>query len=53
LLTEETVEEKILALQQKKQALADAIYADKTTVNNQKSPTFTQDELMSLLEPLD
>jgi SNF2 family DNA or RNA helicase len=49
LLTEETVEEKILALQQKKQALADAIYSGK----KQQSPVFTQDELISLLEPLD
>ncbi|MFK5985673.1 MAG: DEAD/DEAH box helicase [Pseudomonadota bacterium] len=48
LLTEETVEEKILALQQKKQSLADAIYSGK-----QQSALFTQDELVSLLKPLD
>ena len=49
LLTEETVEEKILALQQKKQSLADAIYSGK----QQQGSVFTQDELSSLLKPLD
>ena len=67
LLTEETVEEKILALQQKKQSLADALYAkhdpeldpeEQTQQNVQtstakKSVSFTQKELISLLKPLD
>ncbi len=53
LLTEATVEEKILALQQKKQLLADSIYAGKKSKAGEQSPSFSQDELVSLLKPLD
>ncbi len=49
LLTEETVEEKILKLQEKKQALADGLYSDDT----QQTAKFGQDDLMDLLRPLD
>ncbi len=49
LLTEDTVEEKILKLQEKKQLLADGLYAD----TQQQQANFTQDELMDLLRPLD
>ncbi|PID48737.1 MAG: hypothetical protein CR991_10040 [Proteobacteria bacterium] len=49
LLTEDTVEEKILKLQARKQALSDALYEDR----NQETPTFSQDELLNLLKPLD
>ncbi len=49
LLTKDTVEEKILNLQNKKQQLADAIYLQK---DNQEAVTFTQDDLVQLLEPL-
>ena len=55
LLTEETVEEKILLMQQAKQELADALYQDKTAgpeSSAKKSPQFSQDELMDLLNPL-
>ena len=49
LLTEGTVEEKILLMQEKKQALADALYAKKD--NTQTS--FDQNDLMDLLKPLE
>ncbi len=49
LLTEETVEEKILALQEKKQQLADAVYGGK----GKKDLAFGQNELMDLLKPLE
>ncbi|MGB0845397.1 MAG: SNF2-related protein [Thiolinea sp.] len=49
LLTEDTVEEKILKLQEKKQSLADGLYSDK----QQQKANFTQDDLMDLLRPLD
>ena len=48
LLTEATVEEKILTLQQKKQSLLQALYADKKQTN-----LFSREELVSLLKPLD
>ncbi|CAA0096786.1 Uncharacterised protein [BD1-7 clade bacterium] len=44
LITENTVEEKILALQQKKQAMADALYADGENVG------FSADELLGLFD---
>ncbi len=55
LLTEDTVEEKILTMQNKKQALANSIYAKTSTKpsDNAKSPTFSQEELMHLLDPLE
>ncbi len=59
LLTEETVEEKILQMQKNKQKLADALYQDKNNKDDKlvdgenKTPEFTQDDLMELLKPLD
>ncbi len=58
LLTEETVEEKILLMQQNKQALADALYKDKkkTEHGEQQSadaaPKLSQEDLAELLNPL-
>ncbi len=58
LLTEETVEEKILQMQNAKQKLADALYQDKksTDVSDsapaKKGSQFSQEELMDLLNPL-
>lgn len=58
LLTEETVEEKILQMQYAKQELADALYQDKKADNSnrdatsKKGPQFSQEELMGLLNPL-
>ena len=49
LLTEDTVEEKILMLQEKKQQLADGMYGGKA----KKGLAFGQDELMDLLKPLE
>lgn len=48
LLTEETVEEKILKLQERKQSLADGVY----TGINQADASFNQDDLLDLLKPL-
>ncbi|WP_298607015.1 DEAD/DEAH box helicase [uncultured Thiothrix sp.] len=48
LLTEETVEEKILKLQERKQSLADGLY----TGANQAENNFNQDDLLELLKPL-
>ncbi len=59
LLTEETVEEKILQMQNAKQQLADALYQDEKTKtdptpgeHSAKGPQFSQEELMDLLNPL-
>ena len=58
LLTEETVEEKILQMQNAKQQLADALYQDKKaesstgTDSTNKSPQLSQEELMDLLNPI-
>jgi SNF2 family DNA or RNA helicase len=49
LLTENTVEEKILKLQEKKQLLADSLYGD----NAKAGAIFNQDDLVNLLRPLD
>jgi len=49
LLTENTVEEKILKLQEKKQLLADSLYGD----NVKAGAVFNQDDLVNLLRPLD
>ncbi len=49
LLTENTVEEKILKLQEKKKQLADGMYGGK----GKKSLAFGQNELMDLLKPLE
>lgn len=48
LLTEDTVEEKILKMQEKKQQLADSVYASK----DQDSPVSDQADLMDLLRPI-
>jgi hypothetical protein len=50
LLTEETVEEKILKLQERKQALADGLYSDKS---GDEGARFSADDLMDLLKPLE
>ncbi|MGH8550887.1 MAG: SNF2-related protein [Methylococcales bacterium] len=50
LVTEETVEEKILALQQKKQALADTVYSGK---KGESAGLFSADDLTDLLKPLE
>ena len=59
LLTEETVEEKILQMQHNKQALADALYQDKeqkeTSINRQdaeSAPKLSREDLAELLNPL-
>ncbi len=58
LLTEETVEEKILYMQKNKQKLADALYQDKPDKKTrddgsaEKDQKLTQDELMELLKPM-
>ncbi|WP_084708028.1 DEAD/DEAH box helicase [Leucothrix mucor] len=49
LLTEDTVEEKIIKLQEKKQALADSVYGGK----QQEGAAFGQNDLMELLKPLE
>lgn len=48
LLTEETVEEKILKLQERKQSLTNSLYADTT----QGESNFSQADLLELLKPL-
>ena len=50
LITEETVEEKIIALQEKKQKLAESMYSDSAKTG---TAAFTTDELRDLFEPLD
>ncbi len=49
LLTENTVEEKILAMQQKKRALADSIY---NSGKKEKSSQLTSEDLTELFKPL-
>lgn len=49
LITEDTVEEKILKLQEKKQALADSLYSGEM----QDGPRFSSDDLMDLLKPME
>jgi SNF2 family DNA or RNA helicase len=48
LLTEETVEEKILKLQERKQSLADGLYMG----TSQAEANFNQEDLLELLKPL-
>ncbi len=50
LVTEQTVEEKIIALQQKKQALANAVYSGDS---DKKTSQFSADDLTELLKPLE
>ncbi len=50
LITEDTVEDRILAMQKRKQALADSIYGNKST---QKSSALTADDLSDLFQPLE
>lgn len=52
LLTENTVEERILSLQNKKRQLAEGLYADKKEGADSGSK-FDQDELMALLKPIE
>ncbi len=49
LITENTVEEKIIELQQKKQALADAVYSGKST---KETMALSAEELTGLLQPI-
>ncbi len=49
LITENTVEEKILAMQEKKRALAEGIYKDRA---KEESLKLTADDLTALFEPL-
>ena len=49
LITENTVEEKILAMQEKKRALADSIY---NGGKKEQSPKLTSDDLTELFKPL-
>ena len=48
LITENTVEDRMLVLQQKKQALADAVHGKPAA----GAPTFSADELLDLFQPL-
>lgn len=48
IITKGTVEEKIISLQEKKQALADGLYTDKST----KTANITEQDLRALFEPL-
>ncbi len=48
LLTEDTVEEKILKLQERKQSLAEGVY----TGSNPTEASFNQEDLLDLLKPL-
>ena len=50
LITEDSVEDKILALQEKKQALANSIYSDQP---GESSSAITADDLNELLKPLE
>ncbi|MFN3786052.1 MAG: hypothetical protein ACK4RS_04350, partial [Thiothrix sp.] len=50
LIAKSTVEEKILKLQEKKQALAAALYHEGTT---QEGVRFSSDDLLDLLKPLE
>jgi SNF2 family DNA or RNA helicase len=50
LITEDTVEEKILKLQEKKQMLANGLYSDGGA---QEGVRFSSDDLMDLLKPLE
>ncbi|MBB5022341.1 SNF2-related protein [Desulfurispira natronophila] len=50
LLTEQTVEEKILNLQQRKQSLADSMYGNRS---GEADLQFNADDLMNLLQPLE
>ena len=50
LITEETVEEKILKLQERKQALADGLYSEQ---DGEESVKFSADDLLDLLKPLE
>jgi SNF2 family DNA or RNA helicase len=60
LLTEDTVEEKILSMQQAKQKLADGLYEHQSGADNSKQhleqadggPQFSQQELLDLLKPV-
>jgi SNF2 family DNA or RNA helicase len=51
LISENTVEDRIIALQQKKQALADSIYGGKG--KTQQGPLLSAEDLEELLKPID
>jgi hypothetical protein len=52
LVAQGTIEERILALQERKAALASSLYGDKTGEAARKQPLFTETDLAALLKPL-
>jgi hypothetical protein len=52
LVAQGTIEERILALQERKAALANSLYGDKTGEAARKQPMFTESDLAALLKPL-
>ncbi|MGB4115928.1 MAG: DEAD/DEAH box helicase [Polaromonas sp.] len=52
LVAQGTIEERILALQERKAALANSLYGDKTGEAARKQPLFTESDLAALLKPL-
>ncbi len=52
LVAQGTIEERILALQERKAALANSLYGDKTGEAARKQPMFTESDLTALLKPL-
>ena len=52
LVAQGTIEERILALQERKAALASSLYGDKSGEAARKQPMFTENDLAALLKPL-
>ena len=52
LVAQGTIEERILALQERKAALASSLYGDKGSQAVRKEPMFTETDLAALLKPL-
>ena len=52
LVAQGTIEERILALQERKAVLANSLYGDKTGEAARKQPMFTESDLAALLKPL-
>jgi SNF2 family DNA or RNA helicase len=52
LVAQGTIEERILALQERKAALANSLYGDKSGEAARKQPLFTESDLVALLKPL-
>ena len=52
LVAQGTIEERILALQERKAALASSLYGDKSGEAARKQPLFTESDLAALLKPL-